>query len=220
MRAWMWAAIGATIAAAASCAEGGPGTYTTGSGGSGGGATMNGGAGTGGSTGSTSTSTSGGGAVDHAVVNEISATGEDWIEIANPTSVAIDLGDYGLCGDVDPAAGAECDTSTMVRFPKGTMLPPGGHLLIVGDQDPADGVGPHVMCLPSGGPTTCFYASWKVSASNGETVHLLDPDDDPVDEVKYPIDAVPDGQTWGRLPDGTGAFAANKPTPGDANAAP
>jgi hypothetical protein len=81
-------------------------------------------------------------------------------------------------------------------------------------------VGPHVMCLASGGPTTCFYASWKVSASNGETVHLLDPKDAPVDEVLYPMDAVPSGQTWGRLPDATGSFAANEPTPGATNAAP
>ncbi|MFT3776513.1 MAG: hypothetical protein QM820_65060 [Minicystis sp.] len=44
--------------------------------------------------------------------------------------------------------------------------------------------------------------------------------DKAVDEVKYPADAVPGGQTWGRLPDGTGSFGPNKPTPGAANAGP
>lgn len=38
--------------------------------------------------------------------------------------------------------------------------------------------------------------------------------------VEYPINAVPDGQTWGHLPDLTGDFAVNKATPGEANAAP
>lgn len=178
-------------------------------------------AGTGGATTSTTaSSSSSGGKVDHPVINEISAKSEDWVELANPGTAAVDLGDYGLCDDVDPTQGAECDLATIARFPKGTMIPAGGYVLVVGDQDPAAGVGPQVMCLPSGGPTTCFYVSWKVSSSNGETVHLVAPNDDPVDEVKYPVDAVPSGQTWGRLPDGTGAFAANKPTPGAGNAAP
>jgi hypothetical protein len=34
------------------------------------------------------------------------------------------------------------------------------------------------------------------------------------------MNAVVDGQTWGRLPDLTGSFGANKPTPGAANQAP
>lgn len=218
MRTWLWAAMIGVWAAG--CAEGGAGNYPTGSGG-GGGTTAAGGAG--GSmttTTSSSSSSTSGGAVDHAVINEISAKGEDWVEIANPTAKALDLSGFGLCDDVDPTKGAECDMATIVRFPDGTTVPPGGYVLVVGNQDPAAGVGPHVMCLMSGGPTTCFYASWKVSSSNGETVHLLDAKDAPVDEVHYPMDPVSSGQTWGRLPDGAGSFAANKPTPGAPNAAP
>lgn len=228
MRGWMWAAL--TAAVIAGCAEGGTGNATTGTGGTTSGSSSSGGGAGGGSASSSSSSSSGssssgsssssGGAAEHVVLNEISAKGEDWVEIANPTGSDVDLGGYGLCDDVDPTKGSECDMDTIVRFPDGTMIPAGGYVLIVGNQDPADGVGPHVMCLTSGGPTTCFYASWKVSASNGETIHLLDDKDDVVDEQQYPTSGVADGQTWGRLPDGTGSFAAAAPTPGEANAAP
>lgn len=228
MKRWMWAALIATLSAASGCSEGGAGTATTGTAGGGGGGTQTT-TGNGGSTSTGTTSTSTGtttstsmstGTPGEPIINEIAAKGADWIEIANPGDSVIDLGGYGLCGDVDPTQGPECDIATIARFPQGTTLPPGGYLLILGDQDPVDGVGPHVMCLPDGGPTTCFYASWKVSASNGETVHLLDPKDEPVDEVLYPKDAVPSGQTWGRVPDMTGGFAENDPTPGAANMAP
>ncbi|APR74766.1 Hypothetical protein A7982_00112 [Minicystis rosea] len=226
MRKWLLAVTAAGVmgAVAAGCAEGGTGNATAGTGA----APTGTGTGAGGASSTTTTgdgasstsSTSSGGPAGEPVLNEISAKDEDWIEIANPGSSPIDLGDYGLCDDVDPAEGHECDMDTIVRFPKGTTIPAGGYVVVVGDKDAADGVGPHVDCLKSGGPTTCFYASWKVSASNGEQLHLLDPKDDTVDEVEYPKDGVGDGETWGRLPDGTGSFAATAPTPGAANKAP
>lgn len=224
MRAgWMLVALAATAAGAfAACAEGGNGdlgglggksssTSSTGSTG-----TASTSSGTTGSTGSTSSGTAPGAKV---VINEISAKGGDWIELYNPGAAAADIGGYGLCDDVDPTMGHMCDTGTIVTFPTGTTVPPGGFLLVVGNEPDDAGVGPHVMCLDSG-PTTCFYATWKVSASNGEMVHLLDPSQAVVDEELYPMNAVSSGETWGRLPDGTGAFAANKPTPGAANAGP
>ena len=213
MRRWLSVTLLAALTLAFGCSEGGAGSATTGTAGSGGQTTS-------GQGGSSTTSTGvGAGAPGQVVINEIAAKGADWIEIANSGDEAFDLGDHGLCGDVDPTKGSECDLSSIVRFPKGTTLPAGGYLLIVGDQDAAAGVGPHVTCLPSGGPTTCFYASWKVSSSNGETVHLVDAEDTPLDEVPYPPDAVPEGQTWGRVPDRSGGFAANDPTPGAANQA-
>ena len=36
----------------------------------------------------------------------------------------------------------------------------------------------------------------------------------------YPPDAAATGQSWGRLPNGTGVFAPNRPTPGAPNAGP
>jgi hypothetical protein len=226
----MWAAmLGATVAmAAVSCAEATSGTSSTGPGGGGSGSTSAGttspastGSGTtsatSGATTSASTGTSmGGGTV---VINEISAKGEDWVELVNLSISPADISGYGLCDDVT-APTSMCDVDTIVRFPPGTVVPPGGYVLVIGNQDADAGAGPHSMCLTSGGPATCFYASWKVSASNGENVHFVDPSNQPVNEVLYPANAVPSGQTWGRLPDKTGSFAANKPTPGAANEAP
>jgi len=227
MRRWILAAMftASAAASAAGCAEGGSGNATTtlGTSSGGGGATGTGASTTGpgaSTTGPGATTGVGGSAPDHAVINEISAKGADWIEIKNPGAGALDLGGHGLCDDVDPEAGAMCDLATIVRFPAGLMLPPGGYLLVVGNEPADAGAGPMVACLPDGGPATCFYATWKISASNGETVHLVDSSNAPVDEVHYPADAVPKGQTWGRLPDGTGSFGPNQPTPGAANAAP
>jgi hypothetical protein len=153
------------------------------------------------------------------VINEICAKGDDWVELLNPTDSEVDLGGFGLCDDVDPSAGSECDLATALRFASGTKLAAGAYLLIVGDQDVSAGVGPYSTCLAGGGPSVCYYVSWKVSASNGETLHLVDADDQVVDEARYPADAVPSGETWGRLPDGKGGFSANAPTPGAANTA-
>jgi hypothetical protein len=151
------------------------------------------------------------------VINEISAKSEDWVELANAGDGTADLGGHGLC---DSDAMGACSLTDVVRFPAGTTLAPGERLLIVGNKAADAGVGPFSDCLATGGPKTCFYASWKVSASKGEKVHLIGPDDAVITEVEYPMNAVVDGQTWGRLPDLTGKFAANKPTPGEANQAP
>jgi hypothetical protein len=154
------------------------------------------------------------------VINEIEGKGGNWVELVNPGSSSVDIGGYGLCDDVDPTMGHMCDTTNIVIFPTGTMVPPGGYVLVVGGEATDAGVGPHVACLADGGPTSCFYASWKISSTSGEMVHLVDPTMAVVDEELYPMNAVPSGQTWGRLPDKTGAFAANQPTPGAPNAAP
>jgi hypothetical protein len=99
------------------------------------------------------------------------------------------------------------------------MLPPKGHLLVVGNKDADAGVGPGTDCV-AGGPATCFYATWKVSASKGESIFLIGAGDEVEAEEHYPANAAPKGQTWCRLPDLAGAFAVCKATPGASNAAP
>ncbi|WP_437783289.1 lamin tail domain-containing protein [Sorangium sp. So ce1097] len=158
----------------------------------------------------------GGDVTTTVVVNEISARGGDWIELGNPGPAAADLGGFGLCDSDDLG---QCNTSDALRFPQGTQLAPGAYLLVVGDQAVEAGPGPHTTCL-SGGPSTCFYATWKVSASRGEKVFLISPNNQVLTELEYPIEAAADGQTWGRLPDLTGEGAVTAPTPGAANAAP
>jgi hypothetical protein len=151
------------------------------------------------------------------VVNEISAQGSDWIELGNPGPGSADLGGLGLCDSDDNGL---CNTADALRFPEGTQLAPGAYLLVLGDQAAEAGAGPHTTCLPDGGPSSCFYATWKVSASRGETVHLISANDRVLTQLEYPMGAAADGQTWGRLPDLTGEGAATAPTPGAANEAP
>ncbi|MGK4006142.1 lamin tail domain-containing protein [Sorangium sp. So ce1036] len=160
----------------------------------------------------------GGGATTTVVVNEISAKGSDWIELGNPGPGSADLGGFGLC-DSDEATGA-CNLGDALWFPVGTQLAAGEYLLVLGDQVAEDGPGPHTTCLPEGGPSRCFYATWKVSASRGETVYLISPDGEVLTRLEYPIEAAAEGQTWARLPDMTGEPAATAPTPGAENAAP
>ena len=110
------------------------------------------------------------------------------------------------------------DLTEAVRFAKGEVLPAAGLLLIVGDVADA-GAGPQSECLPEG-PMKCYQASWKISASMGESVYIVSKSDEVLDKADYPPNAVLDGQTWGRYPDGTGDFVANLPTPGKANQTP
>jgi hypothetical protein len=105
-----------------------------------------------------------------------------------------------------------------MRFPRGTMLSPGQYVVVVSGFNDA-GAGPQTRC-PDGGPTTCFHAGWSLSASRGETVWVLAASGAVTAREPYPMGAAPEGQAWGRLPDGRGAFAAVRPTPGAANAAP
>lgn len=193
-----------------SSTDGGGGSTTSDGGGGSGAGTSNGGGGSGAGT----TSGNGGALV---VINEIRATGDDYVELFNPADSAVDLSSYGITDSLDTG---EPKLEEVARFPTGTNLGAGKYLLLVAEQDAAAGVGPHDACLPDGGPTSCFYASWGISASNGEKLFLLSPDDEIVSEVEYPMDAVPDGSTWGRLPDGTGNFAENAATPGEPNEAP
>ncbi|WP_437600058.1 lamin tail domain-containing protein [Sorangium sp. So ce590] len=161
--------------------------------------------------------TGGGAATTTVVVNEISAKDGDWIELGNPGPGSADLGGFGLC---DANETGQCNTSDALTFPAGTQLAPGEYLLVLGDQAVEAGFGPHTTCLPVGGPSSCFYVTWKVSASRGETVSLISPNDQVLTQLEYPIEAAADGQTWGRLPDLTGEGTVTAPTPGAANAAP
>jgi Lamin Tail Domain len=158
----------------------------------------------------------GGAAPAGVVINEISAVGSDWIELANAGDAPLDLGSVGLC---DSDANGQCNVAEALRFPAGTQLAPDAFLLIACDQPAGAGPGPHTECIP-GGPGSCFYVTWKVSASNGETLFLIDANNAVLSATQYPQNAVQEGQTWSRIPDRIGAFAAGAPTPGAPNAAP
>src|SRR5262245_30232638 len=67
------------------------------------------------------------------VFNEVAAVGtSEWIEIANPSAVAVDLGDYYVA-DSDKKA-TEPRRDHAMRFPAGTTIDPGGRILIVASK--------------------------------------------------------------------------------------
>ena len=161
------------------------------------------------------------GAAGRVVINEVRASGDDWIELYNPGATTVDLAGLGVT-DSETADGTTARVADKVVFPPGTTLGPGEYLLVVADLS-MPGMGPQTTCLADAGPSRCFHAGFGISSSRGETLHLLDAMDRPVDRLAFPADGdggVPSGQTWARLPNGGGTFGRGAPTPGAANRAP
>lgn len=145
------------------------------------------------------------------VINEVRATNGDYVELFNTGTTAVNLSGWGVTGTEDSGG-----FSIPIRFSAGETIAGGGHLLILAGMPAA--TGPQTAC-GTGGPARCYHAPWGISQSRGETLRLLRTDDSIGNEVEYPIDGHADGQSWGRLPDGSGTLAPMKPTPGTANTA-
>lgn len=176
--------------------------------------------GTAGSAGGSAGGTAGGGASTSdggtaAVINEICARGgNEYVELYNPGATAKDLSGYGFC-DSDPDGGGPY-LSRALRFPSGASLASHGFLLIALGRADA-GAGPTTNCLDAGA-TTCFEASFNISNSLGETAWVLDEQSAVHAYTFYPANGHDAGSSYGRLPDGTGAFQQTSRTPGVANA--
>lgn len=155
------------------------------------------------------------------VFNEISAAGDEWLELYNTGQSAFDLGGYGIT-DTDKATG-EARVNKAMRFPNGTRLPAGGFLLVLlGKSNSTPGPYSADGCLP-GVAVGCFYALFSVSEARGEAVHLLDPNNAELSSIIYPADLVFEagaGLTACRIPDGTGGLTTCTATPGAANSTP
>lgn len=153
--------------------------------------------------------------------NEISAAGDEWLELYNTGSSEFDLGNYAIA-DTDKTTG-EPRTTKAMRFPAGTKLPKGGFVLVLLGKDNST-PGPYSAdaCL-KGVSSGCFYALFSVSQTRGEAVHLLAPDNTSVTNVIYPANLdfeAGAGLSACRMPDGAGEFTTCAQTPGAANAVP
>jgi len=153
--------------------------------------------------------------------NEISAAGDEWLELYNTGSGDFDLSNYAIA-DTDKTTG-EPRTTKAMRFPSGTKLPKGGFVLILLGKDNST-PGPYSAdaCLP-GVAAGCFYALFSVSQTRGEALHLLAPDNTSVLNVIYPanLDFEASAKLSAcRIPDGTGEFTTCAQSPGSANVAP
>jgi hypothetical protein len=189
------------------------GTSTTSSSDGGSGASTASGAAGGSGAATSASGAAGGSGSTTLIINEISAVGDDYIEIYNPSSAAVDAGGLKIADSDSPGvpkiAGA-------ITLPAGTTVAPGAYLFILADVMDAM-PGSQTMCDP--GPSPCFHAPWGLS-KDGEEVFILSASDAILATEAFPATGVAMGETWGRLPNATGAFAVNAPTPGEPNEAP
>ncbi len=148
------------------------------------------------------------------VINEISAT-EDWIELYNTGAAAFDLSGWMLADSETPGT-PKLDEA--IIFPAGTSIAAGASLFILAKQDMVVMPGeqtPQTMCAPGSSP--CFFAPFGLSDTDGDEIFLIE-GDVTVSASPYPAAAAAEGESWCRLPDGTGNFSVCTPTPGAPNA--
>jgi len=111
---------------------------------------------------------------------------DDWIELYNNSSSAIDLAGYFLSDDGDELM--------KWPFPDGTTIGSNGYLIIWADDDEEQ---------------AGLHATFKLSAA-AEAIFLVDADGNIVDEVSY-VDQITD-TSFGRYPNGLGDFQLMSPT--------
>ncbi|MFM7200126.1 MAG: CotH kinase family protein, partial [Myxococcota bacterium] len=123
------------------------------------------------------------------VLNEVSCHNDDWVELYNPTQKVITLAGYGLTDDPS-------DVQRTYTFPAGLQLAPGEFIGVEPAQDGQAGITFGIKC-------------------GADSLSLLAPSGEVLETVILP--ELPESASFGRLPDGTGAFDANGPTLGAAN---
>jgi hypothetical protein len=130
---------------------------------------------------------------ENLYINEIYASGDDWIELFNNTDASKDVSGYKIYDD----------EANKYNLPSGTVVPAKGFLVIFCDD-----------------LNTGLHTNFKLSSA-GETVYLENQSNLLVDKVLYP--ALMNGQSYGRYPDGSTNFAVSGNTTegasnGDSNA--
>ncbi|MDO9576925.1 MAG: lamin tail domain-containing protein [Candidatus Cloacimonadales bacterium] len=117
---------------------------------------------------------------------------DDWLELYNASSSAVDLSGYNLS-----------DNPLILdkwQFPAGTMIGAGGYLIVWIDDDEE-----------TQGP---LHASFKLSA-DGDNIIISDGSLNIIDEFSFGIQTT--DISMGRYPNGTGDFIFMTPTPGLSN---
>ncbi len=121
---------------------------------------------------------------------------DDWIEIHNYGSDAVDVGGMYLTDDLEDLTKWRVPTDD----PSATTIAAGGYLIIWADGDTGEGT---------------LHASFSLSAG-GEDVALADTSGNLLDGVSYGV--LEADQSYGRLPNGTGAWRLlPSATPGSPN---
>ncbi len=140
------------------------------------------------------------------VLNEINSSPDDWVELMNTGSETLDISGYELRDNSD---------DHRWRFPDGSQIA-AGELLVVDAK--ANG-------LVYDDQTKSFAAGTfeaAIGIGSGDSIRLYDKNGKLLDEYSWTEHASYDGDpakaSYGRYPDGTGAFRLTKETKGTANA--
>jgi hypothetical protein len=124
------------------------------------------------------------------VLNEVNCEGTDWVELAESGGAAADISGWLLTDD--PITDNRADHRHL--FPPGTEIPAGAPLVI---ERGAGGFPFGISC-------------------GSDHIRLADTVPGLADETQVPELTDP-AETWGRLPDGTGAFVQTASTQGEPN---
>ncbi len=112
---------------------------------------------------------------------------EDWIELYNTNAIAVDLSGLYL---------SDSPTNLLKwKIPTGTTIPANGYLLVWADEEAAEGP---------------LHANFKLSAS-GESVILSDSTSAIIDQITFPAQTA--NMSYARVPNGTGGFVIQTPSP-------
>ena len=125
-------------------------------------------------------------------LNEVNCAGTDWVELVNTAATPVDLSGWLLTDD--PIDRSPPRDDHRLELPEATVIGPTDSLVLERQ--------------PGGFP---FGISCR-----SDMVRLADAGHGPVDEVAIP-DLPSEEVTWGRFPNGSGAWTVTKPTKGAAN---
>ena len=131
-------------------------------------------------------------AINYTTTADPQSQFDDWIELYNPESVAVDVGGMYLTDDVD--------NPTAWQIPTGTSLPARGYLVIWADSDTSD---------------TGLHAGFELDGA-GDTVALFDADGFTLIDMVEFDQQTPD-VSYGRGSDSSENWVTLSPTPGAAN---
>ncbi len=126
-------------------------------------------------------------------LNEVNCTGTDWVEVINRGNAEVSLAGWLLTDDALDRVPLR--DSHRMRFAADAVLAPGARLVV------SQGAGGFPFGISCG----------------DDTLRLADATDTLVDAVALPVLATA-GMTYGRIPDGTGAWTWTLPTAGTSNA--
>ena len=123
-------------------------------------------------------------------INEVAAKGDplDWFELYNASDAAIALANLVVADNLE-------GTGKRVAFPAGTSIGPGEYLQVEVDSD--------------------NWAGFKLGGD--EELGIWTSEGVLVDSVDWDEGDSPEGESYARLPDGTGEFHTVVPTPGEEN---